>query len=514
MTNKKRIFAILGILLVFAVVVVCFLFINKEPTTTEVSQITEPIMAYIDFRDDEIRVNEELITQDSTNSVYLSNDIIYRIKGMEASLGHGYIKGKMSDTQNVEEVQSIKVINITSPGVYQLTGNLLDGQINVDLGQSAKNNPEAKVVLILDNATVRCHTAPAIVFQNVYEFDKTAVFENNGYNEERNEIKIPGEQFGAQIILAEGSFNQLYGAGITVNLEDDGSDNAAHKMDGTINSNTSLYIAGKDEAAVLQISAENEGISTQKHLLIENGAYFINSNDDAINANADNISIIEVKDANIYACGGEGEDEDALDSNGYINIESGIVLLTSGDELSAGLDADIAARINGGTVISFGSTHDWPSAKSEQTVINLEIRKSDRVIDGFMLTDANDKPLIALNFNEGIGEFIAGRYAEYSAISISSPLLKQGETYHIYLGTKMEGESYIAKAMGEEPNIIDRGTQYAFSNYRVSNFKEEIEAPDLKPEFEGDRFKKKTYPDFKLYGTINNFGGLEPVRSK
>ncbi|HIQ87777.1 MAG TPA: carbohydrate-binding domain-containing protein [Candidatus Scatomorpha gallistercoris] len=55
-------------------------------------------------------------------------------------------------------------MTILSAGTYRLTGTLSQGQIAVDLGDEAKDDPDAVVTLILDNVDVTCTVAPALIF--------------------------------------------------------------------------------------------------------------------------------------------------------------------------------------------------------------------------------------------------------------------------------------------------------------------------------------------------------------
>ena len=61
------------------------------------------------------------------------------------------------------------MVTITQPGTYRLTGTLSQGQIFVDLGEGAQDDPTAVVTLVLDSADVTCTVAPAIFFYRVYE---------------------------------------------------------------------------------------------------------------------------------------------------------------------------------------------------------------------------------------------------------------------------------------------------------------------------------------------------------
>ena len=51
-------------------------------------------------------------------------------------------------------------MTLRSAGTYRLTGTRSQVQIAVDLGDEAKDDPDAVVTLILDNVDVTCTVAP------------------------------------------------------------------------------------------------------------------------------------------------------------------------------------------------------------------------------------------------------------------------------------------------------------------------------------------------------------------
>ena len=56
--------------------------------------------------------------------------------------------------------------------VYNVTGKLPSGQIAVDLGEGAKEDPEAVVTLVLNGVDITCEIAPAVIFYSVYAVKK------------------------------------------------------------------------------------------------------------------------------------------------------------------------------------------------------------------------------------------------------------------------------------------------------------------------------------------------------
>ena len=115
--------------------------------------------------DSGITVDGENISNDTTSAVYTANDIIY----YEAGKGFTYGEGTTEDEHTAEEAASHTVVHITKPGRYLLSGKLSAGQVAIDLGEEAEDNPEAVVTLILDGLDINCSVAPAVIFYNVYE---------------------------------------------------------------------------------------------------------------------------------------------------------------------------------------------------------------------------------------------------------------------------------------------------------------------------------------------------------
>lgn len=117
------------------------------------------------LNDEQILVDGNEIETDTKNAVYAANDIIYYEDGKDFTYGEGSTK----DAHSKEEADAHTVVHITEPGTYRLSGTLSLGQIAVDLGKDAKENPKAVVTLILDGVDITCEVAPAIIFYDVYE---------------------------------------------------------------------------------------------------------------------------------------------------------------------------------------------------------------------------------------------------------------------------------------------------------------------------------------------------------
>ena len=109
--------------------------------------------------DEEIQVDNEVISTDSASAVYVGEDIVYYEEGKDETYG----EGGAEDAHSREEAKAHKVVTITKPGTYEVSGSISAGQIAVDLGDEAEDNPKAVVNLILNNAEITCSVAPSIL---------------------------------------------------------------------------------------------------------------------------------------------------------------------------------------------------------------------------------------------------------------------------------------------------------------------------------------------------------------
>ncbi len=119
----------------------------------------------IELADSGVTVDGETAGGNTDAAVYVANDIVYYESGRDFTYG----EGTESDAHSAEEATAHTVVHITKPGTYSLRGTLAAGQIAVDLGDDAEEDPQAAVTLILNGADITCTVAPAVIFYNVYE---------------------------------------------------------------------------------------------------------------------------------------------------------------------------------------------------------------------------------------------------------------------------------------------------------------------------------------------------------
>ena len=228
-----------------------------------------------------------------------------------------------SGVQTSEEADHT-LVRITQPGTYRVSGKLSAGQLAVDLGENAKDDPSATVLLILDNAEITCRTAPAVIFYNVWESG------------------VANGLAGAHVLLTNGSKNRIVGA-------------CTEEYDGAFYSRMSMKLDGTGS---LRIEGGNEGLCSEMHLTINGGDISISSGNDGINTNADGVSVTTINGGRLWIAAG-GDEGDGIDSNGSVVINGGhIEAYACADSMDSGIDADLGIQINGGTVIATGNMLD------------------------------------------------------------------------------------------------------------------------------------------------------------
>lgn len=345
---------IMALMLLMVILTSC----GVVPHTEKNSRGISPDAVKIDLSDDGIKVNEEELSKEESGAVCLSNDIVYYKNGTDFTYG----EGEGGDMHTEEEAKAHSVIKITEPGDYILSGKLSKGQIAVDLGEGAEEDPAACVTLVLNEVDITCSVAPAIMFYNVYECGDD--------DAEKATDKVDTSKAGANIVVADGTTNTVNGSYVakiykSIELNEDKTEvvdsEKLHKYDAAINSKMSMNIyGGKVGDGILNVNAENEGISTDLHLTVYGGNINITSGNDGINTNEDGVSVMTVKSGtlNITVTGETGEG-DGIDSNGWLIIEGGEVNAYACEKsMDSGLDADKGIALRGGEIVATGNMLD------------------------------------------------------------------------------------------------------------------------------------------------------------
>ena len=192
-----------------------------------------------------------------------------------------------------------------------------------------------------------------------------------------------------------------------------------HKFDGAIYSRRTMNILGTGS---LLVTAENEGICSEKHMTIYGGDISIVSGNDGINVSDDQISVFAMHDGqlNIQVSGETGEG-DGIDSNGWLVINGGILNSSScATSKDAGVDANHGIFINGGIVTATG-TMEAELAKGKQAVVSFA---GSNVLEAGKTYEVKDE-------EENVVMKVAPQNA-CTTVVVSSEELKEYGTYRLW----------------------------------------------------------------------------------
>lgn len=271
---------------------------------------------------------------------------------------------------------------ITLAGTYSLSGNLTDGQILVDAGESAI------VKLILNGADIRCSTSAPIYIRNAdlvnlvladgtsnYLRDGTAYVLADPTSDEPNAALFSTAELvvcGSGALTVDGRYNDgiaskdglIINTGtITVNATDDGIRGKDYVV---MKGGTITISAGGDgmksdhdtdatkgyveiEAGTLQVTSARDAIVAQTDTLITGGTLTLTSGGGSGATVSSAISAKGIKGGvNVIIEGGAinvSSVDDAVHSSGTVTINGGTLTIASGDD---GVHADAALTVNGG----------------------------------------------------------------------------------------------------------------------------------------------------------------------
>lgn len=425
--NKK--FKIVSVMLIFSMMM------TLVPTVFAAQSNEVAIV----LSDDSISVDGTEISSSDEKAVYVSHDIIYYEDRDTYDSGNPYGEGSEDERHSSEEAAAHSVVNITEPGTYRISGTLSKGQIAVDLGKDSVSDPEAVVSLILDNADITCTVAPAIIFYNVYECNTDWTAYDNGELEEYEaSSEVDTSDAGANLIIADGSVNNITGSHVARIYDDDANSGKKYKFDGALYSKRSMNIDGEEKGdGVVNLVADNEGLGSEMHLTLNGGKFNIYSNDDGVNVNEDGVSVFTINGGSLHILAGLDAEGDGVDSNGYLVINGGTVIALARPQADSGLDSDMGSFINGGYVVATGSTMDWAESDSNQVTMNLQFAQSQSSDEAIIVTDTSGSVIFA--YDPDKDETAGSRNRGYQGAVISCPEFKQGDTYNVYIGGDVEG---------------------------------------------------------------------------
>lgn len=398
----------------------------------------------------------------AASGVYVANDVVYYEDRETYDSGNAYGEGTEEDRHSAEEAAAVTVVHIATPGTYRLTGELTSGQIAVDLGGEAADDPAAIVTLVLDGLDITCPVAPAVLFYNVYECDAEA-------SEETATSEVDTSAAGANVIVADGSTNTVTGSHIARIYKDDGTQEKLWKIDGAFHSFMSMNIDGGEQGTGrLAIAGDNEGLGSELHLTISGGNISVLGQDDAVNTSEDNVSVCTINGGSLHVMGGLGDEGDGIDSNGWLVINGGTVVAMANPRSDSGLDATCGAYVNGGTVIALGSTMDWAESDSDQVTMNLQFAAAQDAGDVIVVTDEDGTVVFAYDPSED--EVAGTQIRSYQGAVLSCANFEVGGSYHVYIGGVVSGDEVEGVYDAASVTGYEGGAQQAYTGTSVGGF--------------------------------------------
>lgn len=196
-----------------------------------------------------------------------------------------------------------------------------------------------------------------------------------------------------------------------------------------------------------------EGLESKNIMTINGGTININTVDDCINA----ANSVVINDGKIY-CFASGND--AIDSNGTLIINGGMVFASGANAPEGGLDCDKSSNftITGGIIIGIGGSNTTPSSSltKQGTLVYSTNLMTNQL---FTLTDTNDNHILSFTNPRTAtggggtrpappggnrpGDGGGGPGNGGTSILISAPELVKGSSYNIYTdGNVTPGESF------------------------------------------------------------------------
>lgn len=478
MKNKSK--NIFGIFLIAGCVLALFLIAKIFYPAEESAAINYGPEVQINFSEDgTILIDDEEISSNEKSSIFLNNDIVYHKDINTYESGNIYGQAAEDEKHSETKAQNVKVINIVKPGTYRLTGKLNNGQIKVNLSMEDIGTPEGRVALILDNAEINCDIAPAIFFQNVYECHKANSLFSSPKNKDltsKNAYNVNTDDTGAIIVIADNSYNKINGSHVATIYHDTPTSTVKHEYDAAIYSQRSLKIAPEnDGTGVLEVCGDKEGISASPYVTIDGANINITSNEDAINANSDNVSVVTINAGTLRLNAAKTGSGDAIDSNGWIVVNGGIVVGTSGANGDCVFDSDCGTIINGGTLLGFSNTEISYHQDSEQNVVELYIQSHERLSSSFVVKEGKKvifayEPLLDKIFSTDDENI-------YNIITFSSPELKGEKQYSFSFGAELDGENNNGIFLDDSTKEIKAGKFFSQKERDYTNvnaFKEKI----------------------------------------
>ena len=440
---------------------------SSENSDTETDTSSQPNAALYCQDDLTILGNGTLTVNGNAHNGITSKDILRITSGTinVTAKNHG-ITGK--DNLAIEG----GTLQVTSGGdgirsTYAETDDSSKGHIfieNADINISSQNDGiQAEKNLIINSGTFSIKTGDGAESNSSKANSPTGqggfkgFSENTQTTDSSTSVSQKGLKSGSDITINNGTFTlDTYDDAIHTNgnLEINGGtidiktgDDAVHADDTLIIKNGTITVSQSYEgleATTIDISGGTVDIKSSDDGINSAGGndssgfgggrpqdHFINQNNTDTQSDTDDTkqSSMTISGGTIYV----NADGDGIDSNNKISISGGTLVINGTTSSGNGIiDHDGNCEITGGTLIGSGTYGMLEMPESTSTQNSVAIMMTD--------TQKAETPVYIADSEGNILTLMAPQ-KEYNCIIFSSPQLKTGETYTVYVGGTVSGES-------------------------------------------------------------------------
>lgn len=442
---------------------------SSDTTDNETDSSSQPNAALYCQDDLTILGNGTLIVNGNAHNGITSKDILRITSGTinVNSKNHG-ITGK--DNLAIEG----GTLKITSGGdgirsTYAETDDSSKGHIfieNADISINSQNDGiQSEKNLIINSGTFNIKTGDGAESNSAKANSSTGQGDFHGFagntqtTDSSTSVSQKGLKSGSDITVNNGTFTlDTYDDAVHTNgnIEITGGTFDIKTGDDAVHADDTLLIKN----GTITVSQSYEGLEATT-INITGGTIDIKSSDDGINSAGGNDSsgfggfggrpqdkfmnqnstdtqsgTDDTKQTSMTISGGTiyvNADGDGIDSNNKISISGGTIVVNGTTSTGNGIiDHDGDCEITGGTLIGSGTSGmlEMPESTSTQNSVAVMMTQTQKAETPVYIADSNGNILVLM-----------APQKDYSCIIFSSPQLKTGETYTVYVGGTASGES-------------------------------------------------------------------------